>query len=69
MAAQQMAKQAEIADSGLGRKELRGQEFTGGFVLQSESGESRAAAFEPAVWAASSCTNSPSRAERTRRWR
>ena len=32
VAAQQLAKQAEIAERGLGRKELGGQDFTGGVV-------------------------------------
>ncbi len=52
VAAQQLAKQAEIAESGFGRKELGGQDFAGGVVLHAESGEARAAAFEPVVRAA-----------------
>jgi len=52
VAAQQLAKQAEIAESGLRGEELRGQDFTGGVVLHTKSGEVRAAAFEPVVRAA-----------------
>src|ERR1039457_1878402 len=46
-AAQQLAEQEEIAGGGFGGKELGGEDFTGGIVLQAEGGESRAAAFEP----------------------
>ena len=49
VAAQQLAQQREIAERGFGRKELGGQDFSGGVVLQAESGEARAAAFEPVV--------------------
>ncbi len=51
-AAQQLAKQAEIAESGFRRKELRGQDFAGGVVLHAQSSEARSAAFEPVVRAA-----------------
>ena len=47
VAAQQLAEQAEVAMCSFGRKELSGQDFSGGVVLQAESGEARAAAFEP----------------------
>ena len=46
-AAQQLAKQAEIAESGFRGKELRRQDFAGGVVLHAQSGEAWAAAFEP----------------------
>src|SRR5271165_1116459 len=49
VAAQQLAQQREIAERGFGRKELSGQDFSGGVVLQAESGEARTAAFEPVV--------------------
>src|SRR5713226_7424935 len=52
VAAQQLAKQAEIAESGFRREELRGQDFTSGVVLHAQSGEPRAAAFEPVMRAA-----------------
>ncbi len=42
-------KQAEIAESGFRGKELRRQDFAGGVVLHAQSGEQRAAAFEPVV--------------------
>ena len=48
-ATQQLAKQAEIAESGFRGEELRGQDFAGGVVLHAESGDSRVAAFEPVV--------------------
>ena len=51
-AAQQLAKQAEIAERGFPRKELGGQDFTGGVVLHAESSEPWAASFEPVVRAA-----------------
>src|SRR5260370_908785 len=51
-AAQQLAKQAEIAESGLRGEEPSGQDFAGGVVLHTESGEPRTTAFEPVVWAA-----------------
>src|ERR1700687_3277279 len=50
--AQQLAKQAEIAESGFRREELRGQDFPGGVILHAESGELWAASFEPIVRAA-----------------
>jgi hypothetical protein len=49
VAAQPLTQQREIAERGFGRKELSGQDFSGGVVLQAESGEARAAAFEPVV--------------------
>ena len=51
-AAQHLAKQAEVAESGLGREELRGQDLAGGIVLHAESGEARAATFQPVMRAA-----------------
>src|SRR5258708_4896465 len=47
--AEQLMKQAEIAESGFRGKELRRQDFAGGVVLHAESSEVRAAAFEPVV--------------------
>ena len=44
-----MAKQGKIAERAFGGKELSGQDFSGGVVLPAESGEVRAAAFEPVV--------------------
>src|SRR5579864_800749 len=52
VAAQHLFEQAEIAESGLGEEELGGQDFAGGVVLHAESGELRAATFEPVVRAA-----------------
>ena len=49
VAAQQLAKQGEIAERGFGGKELGGQDFSGGIILQAERGEARAAAFQPVV--------------------
>jgi len=49
VAAQELAQQREIAGGGLGGKELGGEDFSGGIVLQAERGEARAAAFEPIV--------------------
>ncbi len=49
VAAQQLAEQGEIADSRFGGKELSGEDFTGGVVLQAERGEARATAFQPVV--------------------
>ena len=49
VAAEQLAQQGEIAMCGFGRKELSGQEFSCGVVLQAERGETRAAAFQPVV--------------------
>ena len=46
---QQLAEQGEIAGSGFGGKELSGEDFTGGIVLQTERRETGAAAFEPVV--------------------
>src|SRR5712664_4464532 len=48
-AAQQLAKQAEIAERGFRRKELRGQDFAGGVVLHAKSSELRATVFGPVV--------------------
>src|SRR5260370_1303297 len=50
--AQQLAQQAEIAERGFRREELCGQDFPGGVILQAQSGELRAASFEPIVRAA-----------------
>src|SRR5437763_1589074 len=50
--AQQLAQQAEIAESGFRREELRGQDFPGGVILHAQSGELRATSFEPIVRAA-----------------
>src|SRR5258705_1708681 len=50
--AQQLAQQAEIAKRGFRREELCGQDFPGGVILHAESGELRAASFEPIVRAA-----------------
>src|SRR5260370_7103709 len=47
--ANQLMKQAEIAESGFRGKELRRQDFAGGVVLHAEGGEERAAAFDPLV--------------------
>src|SRR5258707_10846435 len=47
--ADHLLKQAEIAESGFRGKELRRQDFAGGVVLHAQSGEQRAAAFEPVV--------------------
>src|SRR5260221_1331850 len=52
VAAQQLAKQAEIAERGFRGEELRNQDFAGGVVLHAEGGEPRAATFEPVVRAA-----------------
>jgi hypothetical protein len=49
VAAQELAEQAEIAESGFGGKELGGQDFAGGVVLHAESGETGAAFLEPVV--------------------
>jgi len=46
---QQLAEQREIAGGGFGGKELSGEDFSGGIVLQAEGGETRAATFEPIV--------------------
>ncbi len=50
--AQQLFQQAEIAESGFRGEELSRQDFASGIVLHAESGEQRAAAFEPVVRAA-----------------
>src|SRR5712664_394630 len=52
VAAEHLFKQAEIAEGGFGSEELGGQDFAGGVVLHAESGEVRAAAFQPVVRAA-----------------
>ena len=49
MAAEQLAKQAEIAKSGFRGEELSRQDFTGRVVLHAQSGESWAATFEPVM--------------------
>ena len=49
LAAQQLTEQGEIAGGGFGGKEVSGQDLSGSVVLQTESGEARAAAFEPVV--------------------
>jgi hypothetical protein len=49
LAAQQLTEQREIAGGGFGGKELGGEDFSGGIVLQAERGEARAAAFQPVV--------------------
>ena len=46
---QQLAEQGEITGGGFGGKELGGEDFTGGVVLQAERGEARATAFQPVV--------------------
>ncbi len=51
-AAQEALEQAEIALGGFGGEELGGEDFAGGVVLHAQSGEQRAAAFEPVVWGA-----------------
>ena len=52
VATQQMAEQAEIAESGFRREELRGKNLSGGVVLHAESGKVWAASFQPVVRAA-----------------
>ena len=49
MAAQELAEQGEIAGGAFGGKELSGQDFSRGVVLQAEGGQARAAAFQPVV--------------------
>jgi hypothetical protein len=49
VAAQQLAQQQKIAERGFGGKELGRQDFSGGVILQAESGEARTAALEPVV--------------------
>ena len=51
-ARKQAAEQVEIAFGGFGGKERSCENFAGGVVLKTESGESGAAAFEPVVGAA-----------------
>src|SRR5713226_1582818 len=51
-AAEQALEQAEIALGGFCGEELGREDFAGGIVLQAQSGEARAAAFEPVVGAA-----------------
>ena len=46
---QELAEQREISESGFGREELGGQDFTGGIVLHAQSGEAGAAALEPVM--------------------
>jgi hypothetical protein len=52
-AAEQAVEQVEIAGGSFGGEELSGEDFAGGVVLQAESGEEGAAAFEPIVRASS----------------
>ena len=68
-AAEQAVEQAEVAFRRFGGEELGGRDFAGGIVLHAQSGETRATAFEPVVRGAVELHRSPSRAERTRRWR
>src|SRR5579864_2364756 len=49
LAAQQALEQVEIAFRGFCGEELSGQDFASGVVLHAESGELRAATFEPVV--------------------
>lgn len=49
IAAQEALEQAKIACAGFRREELRGENFARGVVLQAQSGEVRAAAFQPVV--------------------
>ena len=49
VAAQQALEQAEIALGGFRGEELGGKDFAGSVVLHAQSGEQRAAAFEPVV--------------------
>jgi hypothetical protein len=51
-AAKQLAKQAEIAEGGFRGEELRGQDFPGGVVLHTKSGEPWTTSFKPVVRAA-----------------
>jgi hypothetical protein len=51
-AAEQVLEQAEIAFSGFCGEELRGEDFSSGVILHAQSGEARAATFEPVVRAA-----------------
>ncbi len=61
--AQQLAQQAEIAKRGFRREELCGQDFPGGVILHAESGELRAASFEPIVLTMSGSTTLARRPE------
>lgn len=49
IAAQQLAQEHEVAEGGFGGKELSGEDFAGGIILQSQGGEPGAAALEPVV--------------------
>ena len=49
MAAEELAKQAEITKGGFRGEELRSQDFTGSVVLHAQSSESWATTFEPVV--------------------
>ena len=49
VAAQQLTQQQEITMCGFGGKELGGDDFSGGVVLQAERGEAWAAAFQPVM--------------------
>ncbi len=48
-ASEQALEQAKVAFGGFRRKELSGEDFAGSVVLHAQSGETRAAAFEPVV--------------------
>lgn len=66
VAAQQLAEQAERAESRFGGEELGGEDLAGGVVLQAESGEPGATALEPVMRRAIelnqfACAGSPSR--------
>lgn len=69
VATQELAEQAEIAGCRFRGKELRRQDFTGGVVLHTESGEPGPRPSSQSCGLPSSCTSSPSCAERTQRWR
>ena len=47
VAAQQLTEQDQITESRFGGKELGGEDFSAGIILQAQSGEMGAAAFEP----------------------
>jgi hypothetical protein len=69
VAAQQLAQQREIAVCGFGGKELSGQDFSGGVVMQARAVRRGPRPSSQSWGEPSSCTSSPSRAERRRRWR
>src|ERR1700730_1026455 len=64
VSAQHLPKQAEIAEGGFRWEELCGQDLSGGIVVRRWPRPSSQSCGLP-----SSCTSSPSRAERRRRWR